>query len=132
MKHAFIFFVGFLLTTTIIAQNITVTGRLVSETDNEPLPYATIAVAHKSAPEQKFRKFATKENGSFSTELEKGQYIFVFNFVGMDQVERTIDLSSTINTYDMGDIIMSESSTQLDELSVTAQKPLVKIGRAHV
>lgn len=127
MKHAFIFFVGFLLTTTIIAQNITVTGRLVSETDNEPLPYATIAVAHKSAPEQKFRKFATKENGSFSTELEKGQYIFVFNFVGMDQVERTIDLSSTNNTYDMGDIIMSESSTQLDELSVTAQKPLVKM-----
>ncbi|MDD4776900.1 MAG: outer membrane beta-barrel family protein [Fermentimonas sp.] len=127
MKHSFVFFMSFLLTATLTAQNITVNGRLISASDNKPLPYATIAVSQESSPEKSFRKFATKENGSFSTELEKGKYIFVFNFVGMDQVRETIDLTTAAGTYDIGDIKMSESSTELDELNVVAQKPLVKV-----
>ena len=106
MKQAFVFVMSILLTSALIAQNITVNGRLISAADNKPLPYATIAVAPEDAPENSFRKFATKENGSFSTELEKGKYIFNFNFVGMDQVKETIDL---------------------DELNVTAQRPLVRV-----
>lgn len=127
MKYSFVLFMSFLFTTTLIAQSITVNGRLVTSTDNKPLPYATISVAKKESPEKSIRKFATKENGSFSTELEKGQYIFTFNFVGMDHVEETVDLTSSAATYNMGDIAMSESSTQLDEISVTAQTPLVKV-----
>lgn len=127
MKQAFVFVMSILLTSALIAQNITVNGRLISAADSKPLPYATIAVAPEDAPENSFRKFATKENGSFSTELEKGKYIFNFNFVGMDQVKETIDLTAATGTYEIGDIKMSESSTELDELNVTAQRPLVRV-----
>ncbi len=127
MKQAFVFVMSILLTSALIAQNITVNGRLISAADSKPLPYATIAVAPEDAPENSFRKFATKENGSFSTELEKGKYIFNFNFVGMDQVKETIDLTAATGSYEIGDIKMSESSTELDELNVTAQRPLVRV-----
>lgn len=83
-----------LMSVTLVAQNISVTGRLVSAEDNKPLPYATIAVAEESDPGNSFRKLATNENGKFSTDLEKGKYILVFNFVGMDEVEETLDLTS--------------------------------------
>lgn len=124
MKQAFVFVLSILLTSALIAQNITVNGRLISAADNKPLPYVTIAVAPENTPENSFRKFATKENGSFSTELEKGKYIFIFNFVGIDQVIETIDITAATGTYEIGDIKMSESSTELDELNVTAQRPM--------
>src|SRR5690554_6896368 len=116
-----------LMSVTLVAQNISVTGRLVSAEDNKPLPYATIAVAEESDPGNSFRKLATNENGKFSTDLEKGKYILVFNFVGMDEVEETLDLTSVNGKYDLGDIIMTESSTELEEINVTAQRPLVKV-----
>src|SRR5690554_858530 len=116
-----------LMSVTLVAQNISVTGRLVSAEDNKPLPYATIAVAEESDPGNSFRKLATNENGKFSTDLEKGKYILVFNFVGMDEVEETLDLTSVNRKYDLGDIIMTESSTELEEINVTAQRPLVKV-----
>lgn len=127
MNKVFVLVTCLLMSVTLVAQNISVTGRLVSAEDNKPLPYATIAVAEESDPGNSFRKLATNENGKFSTDLEKGKYILVFNFVGMDEVEETLDLTSVNRKYDLGDIIMTESSTELEEINVTAQRPLVKV-----
>ena len=127
MKHVFFFFMSYLLTTTLIAQNITVNGKLVSATDNEGLPYATISVAESSAPDKNLKKLATKEDGTFATTLEKGSYLFTFNFVGMNDLVESVDLTTDEKVYNMGDVILSESSTELGEISVVAQAPLVKV-----
>ncbi len=112
---------------SINAQNITVKGSLLSSTDKKGLPYATISVAYDANKEKSIKKFATKEDGTFTTILSPGKYIMSFNFVGMDQVNEFIELTASNNPYDMGEVIMSETSTQLDEISVTAQKPLVRV-----
>ena len=126
MKYTFLFIISLLLTLQAMAQNITVNGKLVTS-DKDGLPYATISVAESSSPNVSFKKLATKEDGTFYTTLEKGKYLLTFNFVGMDEVVESIDLTQSDKTFDMGVISMMESSTQLDELSVTAQRPLVKV-----
>ena len=127
MKQIFFFLMSYLLTTTLISQNITLTGKLVSATDNKGLPYATISISDDSMPGNSLKKLATKEDGTFTTTLNKGKYILTFNFVGMVDVMKTVDLSSADKVHNMGDVVMSESTTELSEISVSAQRPLVKV-----
>src|SRR5690554_5541893 len=127
MKQFLFLLLSCLLSSTLAAQSVTVKGKLVSSTDQAPLPYATISVARENNPGTSAKKMATEENGDFSTRLEPGSYILTFDFVGMNSLERTIELSSSENPYDMGNIELTESSTELDEISVTAQAPLVKV-----
>src|SRR5690554_6473839 len=126
MKYSFLFLMSFLFTITVLAQSITVNGKLVSS-DHNGLPYATISVAEGSSPNIILKKFATKEDGTFTTSLEKEEYLLTFNFVGMDESVKSIDLTQSEKIYDIGVVSLIESSTELDELSVTAQRPLVKV-----
>lgn len=127
MKQFLFLLLSCLLSSTLAAQSVTVKGKLVSSTDQAPLPYATISVARENNPSTSVKKMATEENGAFSTQLEPGSYILTFDFVGMNSLERTIEVLSSENPYDMGNIELTEGSTELDELSVTAQAPLVKV-----
>ncbi|WP_313380061.1 outer membrane beta-barrel family protein [Proteiniphilum saccharofermentans] len=127
MKQTFIVLLSFLFSATLWAQSVTVRGKLISASDQSGLPYATISVAREANPANAVKKLATQENGTFSTTLDPGKYIFSFHFVGMDQVEKPVEISSSQNPVDLGEIEMTESSTELDELSVTAQAPLVKV-----
>ena len=127
MKSTFILLLSFLFSTTLWAQSVTVRGKLISASDQAGLPYATISVAREATPAIVVKKLATQENGTFSTTLDPGKYIFTFHFVGMDQVEKPVEIGSSQNPVDMGEIEMTESSTELDEISVTAQAPLVKV-----
>lgn len=127
MKKTMLVFLSLLAFASVYAQSVTVNGKLVSATDKAALPYATISVAKEESPEISMKKFATQEDGRFTTTLEPGSYIFTFNFVGMVNHEEKIELSSSVNPYNMGEIAMVEASTELDELSVTAQRPLVKV-----
>ena len=83
MKYSFLVLLSFMFTLTVLAQGISVTGKLVSS-DNNGLPYATISIANSTSPSVSIKKFATKEDGTFSIDLEKDQYILIFNCVGMD------------------------------------------------
>ena len=127
MKQVFVFFICYLFTSSLFAQSVTVNGKLVTASEKSPLPYATVTVSKENIEGDSYRKFAANEKGIFSTELPKGKYIFIFNFVGMDQVEKTVDLSLSPDIFDMGEIALNESTNELDELSVTAQRPLVKV-----
>ena len=127
MKQALFLLISLMFSFSLAAQTVTVKGTLVSTIDQEPLPYATISVALETNPSTSVKKLATGENGVFNTSLEPGNYIFTFNFVGMNPIEQQVELSLNENPHDMGVIEMLEGSTELDELSVTAQAPLVKM-----
>ena len=127
MKQALFLLINLMFSFSLAAQTVTVKGTLVSTIDQEPLPYATISVALETNPSTSVKKLATGENGVFNTSLEPGNYIFTFNFVGMNPIEQQVELSLNENPHDMGVIEMLEGSTELDELSVTAQAPLVKV-----
>ncbi len=127
MKQTHILLLFCLLSVSMTAQNITVRGKLIAAVDQKGLPYATISVASEATPENAVKKFATQENGIFSTTLEPGTYVFTFHFVGMDDLEKTVELSPAQNPLDLGEIALNESDTELDEVSVVAQRPLVKV-----
>lgn len=127
MKSASTLFVFFLLSSLLAAQSVTVTGNLVSVSDQDPLPYATISVSRESSPANSLKKMATREDGSFSTSLAPGKYLFTFHFVGMNDLTKSVEVTSAQNPLELGAISLSESATELEELSVTAQKPLVRV-----
>lgn len=127
MRQTFVLLLSILFSTTLWAESVTVRGKLISASDQAGLPYATISVAREATPANAVKKLATQENGTFSTTLDPGKYIFTFYFVGMDQVEKPVEIGSSPTPFDMGEIEMTESSTELDEISVTAQAPLVKV-----
>lgn len=114
-------------TTSIAVQSVTVKGILVSADNQEPLPYATISVSPEAAPANSIKKLASREDGSFSTTLSPGKYIFTFHFVGMNELAKPVVVTASQNPMDMGTISLSESAIELDELRVTAQRPLVKV-----
>ncbi|WP_294067911.1 carboxypeptidase-like regulatory domain-containing protein, partial [Proteiniphilum sp. UBA1028] len=111
----------------LIAQGVTVKGKLVSAADQAPLPYATISVSRETAPASSIKKMATREDGTFSASLSPGKYIFSFHFVGMNGMTKLVEVAASQSPLDMGTVSMTESATELDELSVVAQKPLVKV-----
>lgn len=127
MKHLLLSIVFCLLGTVAFTQNTTVKGRLVDGSDKDPLPYATISVANAAKAGQSIRKFATDDSGNFTTALPAGSYIFTFQFVGMNTFNRNVEIKSGESQLDLGNIELQESSTELQEISVTAQRPLVKV-----
>ena len=127
MKKTFLLIVIHLVAVLSFGQSVTVKGKLVAEADNEALPYATVSVAREDAPAAVIKKMATQEDGSFTTTLSPGTYLFGFHFVGMNDTVRKVDVPSTRDPLDIGVIALSESAKLLDEVSVTAQAPLVKV-----
>ena len=127
MKQTLLSLIIFLIPVFIYAQNTNVKGQLLGAGDKQPLPYATISVANVTAPQNSIKKFATDDNGNFTTTMQAGNYIFTFQFVGMNNQTRNVEVKSGESQLDLGHIEMLESSTELDEISVTAQRPLVKV-----
>jgi len=127
MKQALILIIYFILSASLVAQSVTVKGKLVSAADNAVLPYATISVAREAAPDNAVKKMATQENGTFSTTLAPGKYIISFHFVGMTDLEKRVEVITSQNPLDMGVVTMTETTMLLEEVSVTALKPLVKV-----
>lgn len=127
MKETLLSLILLLATFVVYAEDVTVKGKLVSASDKQPLPYATVSVASKTIPDQAIRKFATDESGIFSTTLKAGDYIFTFHFVGMNIINRNVEIKDGESLVNIGQIEMLESSTELAEIRVTAQRPLVKV-----
>lgn len=127
MKQTIILLLSFLLSNVLLAETITVKGKLISVSDQAGLPYATISVAREESPAHTVKKLVTQENGTFSITLDSGKYIIEFHFIGMDRVQKVVELTPSKNPFDMGEIEMTESSTELKEVRVTAQAPLVKV-----
>lgn len=105
----------------------TIKGQVIDATDKKPLPYATITVLNESDMKKPIKKFASDEKGNFSTTLQSGKYVFKFHFVGMNENSQNVMVENGQKQMDLGEIVMSESSTQLAEISVVAQRPLVKV-----
>lgn len=127
MKQILLSACFYLLASVLAAQTTTtVKGLLIGKNDKKPLPYATVTVTHP-ATKVPVKKFAADDKGAFSTSLQSGNYVFTFQFVGMAGLTRAVEIKSGESQIDLGTIEISEDSTELQEISVVAQKPLVKV-----
>jgi outer membrane cobalamin receptor len=107
---------------------ISVKGQIVDSLTKETVPYATVAVAEASDPKNVIKRLASDENGAFEVAVHApGNFIFTFQSVAKRTAIKKIELPANKKTMDLGIILMTDIDTLLAEITVTAQKPLVKM-----
>lgn len=129
--HIRIFLITLLIFTASIvnAQSVsyTIKGSLTDSVSNEAIAFATVKISKKETPTQAVKAIAADENGRFSFTISQGgEYILNANFVGKNDFNKELSLNSQ-KLIDLGIIPMSDNSKTLDDVVVTATKPLVKV-----
>jgi outer membrane receptor protein involved in Fe transport len=100
-----------------------VKGQIIENIKGEGVPYATVVISADSLKEKK--AMACDANGNFSINLDSARrYQLTVTSVGYKQ----LDLPFLVTTFktDLGKISI-EQGIELQEVTVTAQKPLVKV-----
>ncbi len=98
-----------------------VTG-VVTDATGETVPYATVGAYQGK---KNITRLAANAEGAFAMTLKQGEtYIFEITSVGYNSYKQAVELPATA-TYDMGNIVL-RSSTELDEVVVVSQKPIIK------
>lgn len=111
------------------AQSTTISGELVDSLTHETEPFATIRIFKSKISEKPAYMLVADENGKFSQVVQgSGQYVITFNSVGRKEIVRRLKLSSDNNSVlNLGTLLVQDDPKQLAGVTVTAQKPLVKM-----
>ncbi len=119
-----------LLTSPLYAQNgaYTIKGQVIDSLTNETVPYATLSIALAATPQTPVKLLACDIDGKFESSLTiAGQYIMSLQSVGKAPAMKSFTLTENKKLLDLGTIFMVDDNQRLGEVTVTAQKPLVKI-----
>lgn len=121
MKH-FSLLIFSLFTLSIHAQAIK--GEVLTETATA-VPYAAVTL-NLQGDSTLVKAVITNDFGFFEiTNVPKGEYLLNISSMGFAPYRKA--LSFTENTMDLGQIILFEATENLEEVTVTAQKPLVQV-----
>lgn len=103
---------------------ITIKGSVFDSVSNKPLAFVTVALQNAQT-HTGIRSGLTRDDGSFSLNTNATQALeLVFVFVGYkSKVVPVTDSGTSIN---IGKIMLPASSSQLQEVSVTSARPLMK------
>ncbi len=99
---------------TASAQRLSVSGRVVDGA-KQPITYATVALTQND----KLITGCTSDiDGKFSIGANAGNYELVISFIGYEYHKQPLALTESVN---LGDITLTESSEQIEEVVVTSQ-----------
>ena len=100
-----------------------VSGIIIEKTSNKPLEFANVIIKNTS-DSTKLLGAITNSKGVFVFDkLPFGNYKVIYSFIGFDKVESPVFvLNSRQNKINLGNLYISESTTSLGEVSVTAQR----------
>ncbi|MDE7119941.1 MAG: TonB-dependent receptor, partial [Muribaculaceae bacterium] len=111
---------------TITATDYSVSGR-VTDTEGIPEMYATVRIFNQADSITPIAVAATDTAGLFSHTLaDPGRYRLTIASTGKGLFATAFELSDSIKAVDMGEITLTEGDVSLDEVTVTAMRPLVK------
>ncbi len=116
------------LSTFAMAQNalqpITIQGTAIDSATNKPMGFVTVAL-QDSKTHTGVKSGLTKEDGSFSLKAPAGNsYEAILVYMGYKN--KTVPVPGAGTNADLGKILLSASSSQLKEVSVSAVRPLMK------
>lgn len=104
----------------------TLSGKLSDESSNSPIPYANVALFGKS-DDKLIRGVISDTSGNFSfINLQAEHYLLKISMIGYEQISKEIDVSRGVN-YNEGTIYMKQSTVNLEETVVTAERPKGKV-----
>jgi hypothetical protein len=96
----------------------------LSDASGNALPYATLQLL--KADSSLFKIEMTSSDGSFEfRNLEEKQYYLSISFIGYETIQKSIDLFS--GDLNLGSITLKQQSTELKEVSIYAEKPLIEV-----
>ncbi|HNP66440.1 MAG TPA: TonB-dependent receptor [Aequorivita sp.] len=105
-----------------MAQDFSVSGNVL-DTNNAPLSFVNVLV-YENEGENPLKGSTTDEDGSFVLKnLEAGTYIINFSYIGFEDKQQTIQLSSNKN---LGNLVLRENQQMLDETVVVAKLPTIR------
>ncbi|WP_109608099.1 outer membrane beta-barrel protein [Mucilaginibacter oryzae] len=111
-------------TTTVPVKNITVKGTVIDSAANKPLGYGTVAL-QDAATKAPVKSTLAKDDGSFELKAPEGKtYQLVVASVGYATKIIPVKLNGSI--FDAGRILVATSNKQLNEVTITAVKPVMK------
>lgn len=109
------------------AGSFTIKGQVLDSLTDESVPYATMRIALASAPQKPVKLLACDIDGKFQTPLNNvGKYIISMQSIGKAPAEKIFTLSEKQNNLDLGKLYMQDDNQRLGEVTITAQKPLIK------
>ena len=100
--------------TLFAARQSATTGRVVN-TSGEPVAFATVVLL---ANEEQVDGLATEIDGTFTLTAPAGRYTLRVQYVGYEPLAREVELP---RESDLGDLILTESATEIEEVVVKAQ-----------
>ncbi|WP_413670731.1 outer membrane beta-barrel family protein [Mucilaginibacter sp. Mucisp86] len=108
------------------AQNaIQVKGIVADSVSKAPLPLITVRL--KNAANETVMVAATKEDGSFSfTAVQPAGYTLLINAIGYSAKNITLDLTHQQKTMELKPVFLSDVMTNLKEVTITAEKPIIR------
>ena len=102
-----------------------ITGKVIDRDLQQPIPYATIVV--KSLSGDIITGGVTDENGNFKIEdIPEGKSMVNIQFIGYRTYSTEIEVSRGNRNIDMGDILLEEDVSALDEVTVVAERSTIQ------
>ncbi|HCN84356.1 MAG TPA: TonB-dependent receptor, partial [Sphingobacteriaceae bacterium] len=128
-RSFFILLACFTICFSAIAQtavpDYSVKGTVIDSVSQKPMDMVTVSL--KNAAKQAIKAIVTKSDGSFSFEkLPAGKYTVTVVSLGFRSKTLPADLSGTSKQADLGKILLSTVVNQLEAVSITADKPIIK------
>lgn len=112
-------------TTTESTGDYSVRGKVV-DADGEPEIYATYRIYLMNDTTKTVCIGTTDVDGNFATQLPNtGDYILYISAIGKDTIKRPFSVDTSNPIAELGILGSKISNTQLDEIVVVAQKPLI-------
>ena len=105
-----------------------VRGQVVDSVSKESVPYATLKIETAQTPPKTIKMLACDVNGKFETDLATGTYKVTISSMGMLPAIKQFTIpSGGGKRIDLGQLLLQENVELLSEVTVTAQRPLVKV-----
>ena len=103
---------------------VSVNGIVVDKLNKLPIEFATVKLINKKNIASKFTTITTK-NGTFKFDkIEEGQYTLALTYIGFQNLDRGVIITSTSTLIDLGTIEMQGTNQILAEVNVTSKKAL--------
>lgn len=103
---------------------ISITGKIVEKTSNQPLEYATVTLINTKNNKMIFGGIANA-TGDFGVEIFPGIYDIKIEFISFKPIE--IKAKELLSATNLGVIKIAENPSQLNEVVVRAEKSTVEI-----
>lgn len=108
--------------------SFSIKGQVIDSLENESVPYATLNIVMENAPQKSIKRLACDEDGKFETTLNApGKYLIFMQSLGKAPAQKSFTLAETNKKVDLGKLMMADDTQNLGQVTVTAQKPLVKV-----